>query len=103
MTTSGAVTINASLTVTVIVALEGKYLSLPAKRTVTVALPSGSTTTLTKDTDYTVAYTNNTVAGTATVTVTGKGNYKDTKSANFTISKAPTPTAPTAKTEFFYS
>ena len=47
------------------------------------------TTTLTSGTDYTVSYSNNTNAGTATVTVTGKGNYTGTKTANFTINKAP--------------
>lgn len=44
---------------------------------------------LTKNTDYTAAYTNNTNVGTtATVTITGKGNYTDTKTAVFTIGKA---------------
>ena len=42
--------------------------------------------TLALTTDYTVAYTNNTDAGTATVTITGQGNYKDTASKTFTIS-----------------
>ena len=41
--------------------------------------------TLVSGTDYTVAYKNNTNAGTATVTVTGKGNYKGTLSATFKI------------------
>ena len=41
--------------------------------------------TLAKDTDFTVAYTNNTNAGTATVTITGKGNYQGTAEASFTI------------------
>ncbi len=41
--------------------------------------------TLTAGTDYTVAYSNNVNVGTATVTVTGKGNYSGTKTANFTI------------------
>ena len=40
------------------------------------------------DTDYTVAYTNNIEVGTATVTVTGKGNYTGTTTANFTITAA---------------
>jgi hypothetical protein len=39
--------------------------------------------------DYTVAYTNNIIAGTATATVTGRGNYMGTKSANFTIDPKP--------------
>ena len=41
--------------------------------------------TLVKDTDYTVAYTNNTNLGTATVTVTGIGNYQGTGNKDFTI------------------
>ena len=46
-------------------------------------------TELVKDTNYTVSYTNNINAGsTATVTVTGKGNYTGTASGNFTIQKA---------------
>ena len=44
--------------------------------------------TLVKDTDYTVAYSNNTNAGTASVTITGKGNYTGTKASTFTISAA---------------
>ena len=41
--------------------------------------------TLKKDTDYTLSYSNNTNVGTATVTITGKGNYSDTKTVNFKI------------------
>ncbi|MDE7259952.1 MAG: DUF1533 domain-containing protein, partial [Lachnospiraceae bacterium] len=37
--------------------------------------------------DYTVAYKNNTNFGTATVTVTGKGNFKDKDTATFEIEK----------------
>ncbi|MCX4373253.1 MAG: S-layer homology domain-containing protein, partial [Dysosmobacter sp.] len=44
--------------------------------------------TLVKGTDYTVAYTNNTDAGTATITVTGTGNYSGTASGTFAIAKA---------------
>ena len=44
--------------------------------------------TLVKDTDYTVAYADNTDAGTATITVTGKGNYSGTAQGTFTIGKA---------------
>ena len=53
-------------------------------QTPTVTVMDGSTT-LTSGTDYTVAYSNNTNAGTATVTITGMGNYTGTKNANFTI------------------
>ena len=42
-------------------------------------------TALSKDTDYTVKYRNNLNAGTATVTLTGKGNYSDSVSKTFTI------------------
>ena len=46
------------------------------------------TTVLKKDKDYTVSYTNNTNAGTATLTINGTGNYKGTNSKNFTIDPA---------------
>ncbi|MBP3874104.1 MAG: Ig-like domain-containing protein, partial [Lachnospiraceae bacterium] len=44
--------------------------------------------TLTEGTDYTVSYKNNTNAGTATMTITGKGNYTGTKDSDFTINPA---------------
>jgi hypothetical protein len=43
--------------------------------------------TLTEGTDYTVKYSNNTNAGTATVTVTGKGSYSGSEPINFEIRK----------------
>lgn len=43
------------------------------------------TITLTNGTDYTVSYSNNISVGTATVTITGKGNYTGTKTVTFTI------------------
>ena len=43
------------------------------------------TKTLKLNTDYTVSYKNNTNVGTATITITGKGNYKFTKTASFAI------------------
>ena len=58
-------------------------------------------TTLKKGTDYTVAYKNNKNVGTATVTITGKGNYAGTAKATFKITKAEnTMTAKAAKTKF---
>ena len=42
-------------------------------------------TTLALGTDYEVAYSNNVNAGTATATITGKGNYSDSREAMFTI------------------
>ena len=52
------------------------------KPTVTVTL---GTKTLISGTDYSVKYTNNINAGTAKVTVTGTGNYKDSAYINFAI------------------
>ena len=43
------------------------------------------TVTLKKNTDYTLAYKDNKKAGTATVTVTGKGNYTGSKAVKFKI------------------
>ena len=46
--------------------------------------------TLEEGTDYTVdSYSNNINAGTATVTITGKGSYINSKTIEFTISPAP--------------
>lgn len=44
--------------------------------------------TLEANTDYTVSYKNNTNAGTATVTITGKGKYAGTITKTFKIAKA---------------
>ena len=52
---------------------------------VTVAI---SGRTLEADKDYTVSHASNINAGTATVTVTGKGNFTGTASKTFTINKA---------------
>ncbi|UKK59469.1 hypothetical protein L6470_00205 [Prevotella communis] len=57
-------------------------------KTPTVTVKDGSAV-LVEGTDYTLAYTNNVNAGTAKVTATGKGNYTCTKTAEFTIKKAP--------------
>ena len=43
------------------------------------------TTVLKSGTDYTAAYKNNTKAGTATVTIAGKGNYSGTVTKTFTL------------------
>lgn len=52
-----------------------------------VTVKSGNKT-LKSGTDYTVAYKNNTNAGNATATVTGKGNYSGTVNKTFKIAKA---------------
>ncbi len=58
------------------------------KKPATVTVTSNGTP-LTEGTDYELAYTNCTNAGTATVTATGKGNYAGaTGSANYTIGRA---------------
>lgn len=44
-------------------------------------------TTLKKNTDYTVAYSNNVTAGTGTITITGKGIYGGSVKKTFTIKK----------------
>ena len=41
--------------------------------------------TLTKDTDYTVSYSNNNGVGTATAAITGKGNYTGSKAVQFEV------------------
>ena len=66
-------------------------------KTPTVTVKDGSTT-LTKDTHYTVSYSNNTNVGTATVTITGKGNYTGSVNKTFTITKANSSISLTAKT-----
>lgn len=46
-------------------------------------------TVLKEGTDYSLSYKNNVNVGTATVTITGKGNYTGTKPATFKIEKKP--------------
>ena len=60
-----------------------------------ITVKDGSTT-LTSGTHYTVSYSNNTNAGTATVTITMKGNYSGTITKNFTIERAKTASATTS-------
>ena len=52
-----------------------------------VVVKNGSVT-LTKGTDYTLTHKNNINAGTATVVITGIGNYTGTATRTFTINKA---------------
>jgi hypothetical protein len=69
------------------------YTGKAVKTALTVKIGS---TTLKENTDYTAAYTNNINLGTATVTLTGKDNYRGTKTATFKIT-APIPGASIAK------
>ena len=73
-------------------------------KTPTVTVKDGETT-LTENTDYTLAYSNNIAAGTANVTATGIGNYTGTQTAQFTIKKADITnvTAPIAITGLVYT
>lgn len=67
-------------------------------KTPEVTVKIGETTTLTKDTDYEVEYSNNTDAGTATVTIIGKGEYENTRtSETFKIAQKDVTVAVTIK------
>ena len=71
-------------------------------KTPTVTVKDGEAT-LVEGTDYTLAYTGNTNAGTATVTATGKGNYSGTQTATFTIIPATLTSVTLAQTEFQFN
>ena len=64
------------------------YTGSPITPAVSVTLKN---TQLVEGRDYTLAYTDHTNAGTATVTVTGQGNYIGTAKKTFVISKAAAP------------
>ena len=64
------------------------YTGSPITPAVSVTLKN---TQLVEGRDYTLAYTDHTNAGTATVTVTGKGNYTGEAKKTFVISKAAAP------------
>ena len=77
----GSKIVSAQLTVTgnlndAVVTVSGNHVYTGSPITPAVSV-TWNNTPLTKDTDYTLAYTDNTNAGTATVTVTGTGNYSD--------------------------
>ena len=59
--------------------------------------------TLELDKDYTVTYANNVNAGTATVTVAGKGDYAGTAELTFEIAKATLPVLDLAEGEGVYT
>ena len=62
--------------------------------TPTPAVKMGSTA-LANATDYTLSYSENTNAGTATMTVTGRGNYTGAETVNFDIGQATLTVTPT--------
>ncbi|MBR1629800.1 MAG: fibronectin type III domain-containing protein, partial [Lachnospiraceae bacterium] len=66
--------------------------------TLTVQAASSTIKTLKRGTDYTVSYSNNEEPGTATATITGKGNFKGTTKETFKILRIPM-AKPTAKAE----
>ena len=70
-------------------------------KTPTVTVKDGEAV-LAENTDYTLAYTSNVDAGTATVTATGKGNYTGTQTATFDIIPATLTRVTLAQTEFQY-
>ncbi len=74
-----------SISAAVVTASTQTYTSSAITPAVTVTL-NGKT--LARDADYTVAYSNNVNAGTATITVTGKCNYAGTAIGTFTIKPA---------------
>ena len=74
----------ASLNDAVVVADDQVYTGSALKPEVTVVLGAR---VLTADTDYAVSYSSNTDVGTATVVVTGKGNYTGTASGTFKINE----------------
>lgn len=57
------------------------------KKEPTVTATLDSSTTMTKGTDFSVSYSNNKNAGTATITVKGMGNYTGTRTLHFNIKK----------------
>ena len=61
-----------------------------------VTVKSGDKT-LVPDTDFTVSYSDNIDVGTATVTITGQGNYTGSMTRTFTITNARIPAVITAK------
>lgn len=74
------------------------YTGQPCKFSdIKVMLDSGNT--LVQGTDYSVAYYNNVEPGTATVTVTGKGNYTGSVSMNFEIKDTAEPLDPSDPNE----
>ena len=79
-----------------------EYIYDGTAKTPTVTVKDGSAV-LTEGTDYTLAYTANIAAGTATVTATGKGNYTGTQTAQFTIKPATLTSVTLEEAEFSYN
>ncbi len=84
---TGLLTKNFTIAKKSIAKLNAKLSSTNYSYTGSSKQPTITISGLVKDKDYKVAYTNNTNAGTATVAITGIGNYSDSIRTNFTISK----------------
>jgi hypothetical protein len=101
---AGTLTINPKVITFTIDAISAQtYTGNAIQPTVTV---KDFSTTLKLNTDYTVVFTNNTNAGTATVTITGIGNYAGSSgNKSFTINKATgmSVSAPSMKTKNYNS
>ncbi len=69
-----------------------EYTGSAIRPTINTIAVNGSDKALVAGVDYDAAYTNNVVAGTATVTVTGKGDYTGTTNKTFSITKNIHPT-----------
>lgn len=83
---------------TVEVASGGAYTGKPKTPKVTVTFMG---VVLTPNVDYKVSYKNNKSAGTASFTVTGVGNFKDSVDGSFTIAKAANTLTPVAAGKTF--
>ena len=81
------VTINAKSMAGISASVSGSFVYNGSGHTPDPVVKDG-TTQLVKDRDYTLSYNNNVNAGTASVTITGKGNYTGSKTVNFKIGKA---------------
>ena len=79
-----------------------EYIYDGTAKTPSVTVKDGSAV-LVENTDYTLAYSANTAAGTATVTATGKGNYTGTQTAQYTIKPAELTGMTLDKKEFQYN
>jgi hypothetical protein len=95
-----SITDDATVTATGTFTYSGKAI---VPETITVKLVS-SNTTLTKATDYTLAFADNTNQGTATITATGVGKYAGTATGTFTINpkEVKNPVIKLSQTSFDY-
>ena len=84
---------NATIASVEILIEEGTFIYTGTRITPVVTVKDSSNNTLIENRDFTITYSDNINAGTATVTVNGKGNYTGTISKSFTIAKS----APTLK------